>query len=187
MYMFSHEEEEGENSDQRRGGRLGLAGGVRPPSGAIRNNGVRTPGLAHRVTSIVNRPVVDGNGNSRGRCRLGLSGSRRGPNPVTRWTALGTTEGNLSFSTVHHSYMKYASSSLRVLLIICSSCVLMIICCSRVLLSIAVVHHAYLHEILFLILLRCSSNFNFGAVYPGYFNFGAVYPGDFNFCVLHHV
>jgi hypothetical protein len=41
-----------------------------------------------------------------------------------------------------------------------------------------------LHEILFIILLRCSSNFNFGAVYLGYFNFGAVYPGDFNFCVL---
>jgi hypothetical protein len=35
MYMFYHDEEEGENSDQRRGGRLGLAGGVRPPSGAI--------------------------------------------------------------------------------------------------------------------------------------------------------
>jgi hypothetical protein len=106
------------------------------------------------VTSIVNRAVADGNGNfgrgsddkPRGRCRLGLSGSRRGPNPVTRWTALGTTEGNLSFSVVHHSYMKYASSSLRVLLIICSSCVLLIICCSRVLLSIAVVHHAYLYE-----------------------------------------
>ena len=96
-----------ESSDRRRGGRLGLAGGVRSGRGHVHvgedgrhhvggetghvNGQVRLinsrHGLAHRVRSIANRSMVGVTGegsSSHGRVRLGLTGRRRVCAPVTQ-------------------------------------------------------------------------------------------------------
>ncbi|KAM0853410.1 hypothetical protein ACQ4PT_051104 [Festuca glaucescens] len=93
-------EEEVMETDRRRGGRLGLAGGVRSGRGHVHvgedggqvNGQARLfnsrHGLAHRVRSIVNRTMagVPGEGSSsHGRSRLGLTGRRRVRAPVTQW------------------------------------------------------------------------------------------------------
>ncbi|XP_044444666.1 glycine-rich cell wall structural protein 1.8 [Triticum aestivum] len=105
------DEDVAESSHRRWGGRLGLAGGVRGRDvGLGRGNAGRSglgrggaggSGLGQRVRSVVNQAMVGGNGegggreddghargsgdHARGGRRLGLAGSRRGPNPVTRW------------------------------------------------------------------------------------------------------
>lgn len=106
------DEDLAESSHRRRGGRLGLAGGVRGPGvGLGRGNvgrsglgrgGAGRSGLAQRVRSVVNRAMAGRNGegggreddgHARGGRRLGLAGSRRGTNPVTRWPVHRPTQG----------------------------------------------------------------------------------------------
>ena len=113
------DEEESESSDQRHGGRLGLAGGrraltieVRRASAGPSGHTVRIPGLAHRVHSIVDRAMAGENADLAGghlqprvRCRLGLSGSRHGHNPVTRWPGLHPTQVHVSFIICTPDYM----------------------------------------------------------------------------------